>query len=381
MENNEKQALISFAAIDPYVETHIVSPKETLLTGKNMVEWGERNIYPEYLLELSKQVPTLRSIIGGSVDFIAGDGCTIEALDPTDTERVPGTMNTRGDNIAEQVRCLARDFLTYGGFALQVVRSLSGKIVDLYYIDFRFLRSNKENSVFYYSEKWSQNRRNVVEYPAFYPYQPEDWARLSDEERSRNVSSILYVKNEHTQTYPFPVYGAAVKACEIERCIDDFHLNEINNGFVSSMIVNFNNGNPGDEIRKEIERRFNEKFSGHQNAGRIMFSWNDSKDVATTLEYPKVENFGDRYNSLAKHSRQQIFTAFRATPVLFGIPTDNNGFAADDYENAFRLYNRTCVRPVQRLICDAYDRIYGRAGVLTITPFSLEETATETKVN
>ena len=27
---------------------------------------------------------------------------------------------------------------------------------------------------------------------------------------------------------------------------------------------------------------------------------------------------------------------------------------------------------MQRLICDAYDRIYGQTGVLTITPFSLD---------
>jgi len=39
------------------------------------------------------------------------------------------------------------------------------------------------------------------------------------------------------------------------------------------------------------------------------------------------------------------------------------------------------VRPAQRLICDAYDRIYGKPGVLTITPFSMEETATEKQVN
>ena len=42
------------------------------------------------------------------------------------------------------------------------------------------------------------------------------------------------------------------------------------------------------------------------------------------------------------------------------------------YDSAFKLYNRTCVKPVQRLICDAYDKIYGKPGVLTIQPFTLE---------
>ena len=54
------------------------------------------------------------------------------------------------------------------------------------------------------------------------------------------------------------------------------------------------------------------------------------------------------------------------------IPTEGNGFANEQYEESFRLYNRTAVRPMQRLICDAYDRIYGQTGVLTITPFSLD---------
>ena len=45
-----------------------------------------------------------------------------------------------------------------------------------------------------------------------------------------------------------------------------------------------------------------------------------------------------------------------------------------EYESAFRLYNRTCVKPVQKIICDTYDRIYGATGVLTITPFSMDDT-------
>ena len=36
---------------------------------------------------------------------------------------------------------------------------------------------------------------------------------------------------------------------------------------------------------------------------------------------------------------------------------------------------------VQTMIADAYDKIYGKVGVLTITPFSMEESATEKEVN
>ena len=110
-----------------------------------------------------------------------------------------------------------------------------------------------------------------------------------------------------------------------------------------------------------------------------MFSWNPDRTNATTITEPKVDNFGDRYLALSKHTRQQIFTAFRANPNLFGIPTENLGFSQEEYESAFRLYNRTMVRPIQRKICDAFDKILGHPGSLTITPFSLNEGA-ETNV-
>ena len=373
MENKEKnpRLRISFAAIDPYIETNIVAPTEKAVLGKDRVDWGDQNRYPDYLQELAKTSPTLRSIINGTVDFIAGDDIRISKLPCTEYQE--NVMNTKGDTIRDQVKDNARDYETYGGFALQIIRSMTGAIVEVYHCPVRFLRSNKENTVFYYSEKWNvAGKRKVIEYPAFMHIAPERWNTLTPEEKERHASSILYVKNERTKTYPSPVYCAAVKACEIERCIDDYHLNAINNGFTSSAIVNFNNGVPSDEMREEIEKDFNEKFSGHQNAGRICFSWNDNKDAATTITETKVEDFGERYKALANHSRQQIFTAFRANPNLFGIPTENLGFSQEEYESAFKLYNRTCVQPVQRLIIEAYDRVYGQPAQLIITPFSLD---------
>ena len=140
-----------------------------------------------------------------------------------------------------------------------------------------------------------------------------------------------------------------------------------------SYIINFNNGQPSQEVQEEIEENFNEKFSGHQNAGRIAFSWNNSKATATSIEQVQVQDFGEKYQSLEKSVRQRIFTAFKANPNLFGIPTESLGFSSEEYESAFRLFNRTQIRPVQRKIADAYDKIYGKKGVLTIVPFSMDE--------
>jgi hypothetical protein len=134
-------------------------------------------------------------------------------------------------------------------------------------------------------------------------------------------------------------------------------------------------------MQKEVTKNINEKYSGHRNAQRIVVAWNDDREHAATIVPLKTEDFGDKFQALSKHCRQQIFTAFRANPNLFGIPTESLGFSQEEYESAFRLYNRTCVKPVQTLICDTYDRIYGAPGVLKIQPFTLEESATEQTVN
>ena len=367
-QNKPARARISFAAIDPYVDTNIILPVEKFVSAKDLMEWGTRNSYPDYLLDLYNNVPTLRAIINGNIDFIAGDDVSILPL----TQHLQnGIMNNRGDHIREQIKDISKDYEIYGGFALQIIRNLIGEVAEVYYIDMRFLRTNKEGNVFYYCEDWSKSvRKDVVVYPAFIPNL--NWDALDDEARNRNASSILYVKNIHTQVYPAPLYAASIKACEIERLIDDFHLSDINNHFVSSAIINFNNGIPDDEVKEQIEREFTEKFCGASNGGRTAFSWNPNKESATDIVEFEVKDFGERYKSLSDHSRQQIFTAFRANPNLFGIPTEGNGFANEQYAESFKLYNRTQIKPVQRMIADAYDKIYGQPKVLTIVPFSMD---------
>ena len=367
-QNKTPRAGFSFAAIDQYVEQNIVLPTEKIISSREWVEWGTKNAYPDYLLDLYNNVPTLRSIINGNIDYVAGDDVTILPLQDEFTNQ---EMNRRGDTIREQVKDIAKDFEIYGGFALQVIRNLAGEVAEVYYVDMRYLRTNKEGDVFYYSEKWGKSSRtDMVVYPAFMP--KIEWGKLSDEERNRHASSILFVKNVHTQVYPAPLYAASVKACEIERLIDEFHLSDINNHFVSSAIINFNNGDPGQEIKSEIERGFNEKFCGASNGGRVAFSWNPNKESATDIVEFKMEDFGERYKALSQHSRTQIFTSFRAIPLLFGLTSEaNTGFSTEEFEQSFKLYNRTQIQPVQRMICDAYDKIYGKRGVLTIRPFSL----------
>lgn len=356
MNNTENKVNVSFAAIDPWEERNIPLPTEKKMRGKDMVTWGDDNRYPEYLISLYEEVSDLKSIIDGTADFITGDDVISNR-----------SMNTKGESAFYIVHELALDLLRFGGFAIQVIRDKKGNPVEIYHLPMRYLRTDKENEVFYYSEKWGKTTEVLV-YPKYMKI--ENWDELTDEQKNRHASSVIFYKSSSIHTYPLPVWSAAVKSCEIQRGIDDFHLNALDNGFTPSALVNFNNGVPTDEQKEEIEDGFYEKYLGHKNAGRAMFSYNKSKDSATTIDFPKTEDFGERYNALDKSSRQKIYCAFRAVPALFGLMNETSGFAEQEFSEAFKLYNRTAVKPRQRVIIDTINRVFPDS--ITIRPFSLE---------
>ena len=355
MNNTSKGTPVRFAALDPYVDTKIISARESSSRGGDYILWGDGNAFPDYLLDLYGRCATLRSVINGCVDFACGNAWK---LTPGTLPWGEGIVNEKGMTIEEFARELSFNDYLYGGIAFQVIRDRAGRVSELYPIDLRFLRTNDECEVFYYCENW-RRKSDVVQYPAF----------MADAD---HPTSVIYVRNTRTQVYPAPLYGASLKACETEASIDTFHLNNINNNFVSSLFVSFTNGEPEDPEKEEIERNFCEKFSGADNGGRIGFGYWPNKDSVPVFETFNVEDFGARYDALSKHCRQQIFTSFRAIPALFGINPENNGFSMEEYEQAFRLFNRTQIRPVQNIIKAAVGKALGNPDAVSIVPFTLE---------
>lgn len=355
--NNSKTVDLMFLAIDQYIDDHIVRPVEKQVKNKGFILWGENNDYPAYLDDLYHNVSTLKSIIDGLTDYICGNKVYINDTSFT------VTVNKKGHSINDLVKWIAKDLAKYNGFALNIIKNRLGGVAEIYYLDFKKVRASKDAEHYYYSDEWdkSAGRVNFIEYDSF----------LSDTDQA---STIFYYKNDINSVYPFPLYGAAVVACEIEKLIGEYHINLVNNGFASNYIVNFNNGKPTDVQKAEIERNFYEKFTGIQNGGRPMLSFNNGKANETTITKVETDNFADKYNSLAERTRQEIFTAFRATPNLFGIPTETTGFSEQEYTEAFKLFNRTVVKPFQNVIKDNFKKIFHtNEDILVIEPFTIEE--------
>lgn len=342
---------VAFAAINPYVEDNIIKPVETELKGLNWVEYGEKNLYPNYLFDLYQNSTSLHTLIDNCKDYIAGD--CVHSNTPFLTDI----------NATELVRKMAFNLLLTGGCFLNVLRNKLGQVCKVIPLDFRNVRSSKKGEWFYYSEDFgnkSYGRGKYITYPAF------------DSENENMNTSIFYYKNSDYTTYAVPVYAPATKSCEIEKKIAIYHLNNLNNNFSSNYMLCFNNGQPTDEIKDEIEEMVMDKFSGVENAGRPMVSFSADKEHAPEVIKFDAEDWGERFQELKKDCRQDIFTCFRCTPNILGIPTETTGFNEQEYSGAFKIFNRSFIQPQQKTICSILDSLFGKQDTITIEPYTID---------
>lgn len=348
----EKNIALQFSAIDKVISKTIPEPIEKEGNGKDFVSYGTDNAYPQFLFDLVNDCATLGSIINGVVDYVKGNGIRSTVMTDEEAE--------------ELIERTATDYLTFGAFYWQVIRNMGGKVKKINWLDARFVRTDRDNNLFWYSEefgkKWGRTNKAIV-YPKYNP------DRLDAE-------SVICVKAPLSRgVYGNPIWSGAIKDAVIETRIEDFHLNELYNNFMGSAVISFNNGIPSDEQKKEIEKNIEEKFGGTENCARFLLLFNDSKDNATTVERLSTDDFDKRYESLAKRSREQIFVAFRAIPSLFGLMTESTGFNTQEFAESFKLFQRTVVRPIQIKITSALTKLFG-VEVMTIDPFNLNEAET-----
>lgn len=302
------------------------------------VTFGEDNKYPDFLLNCYNECSILQSIINGLSDYVAGSGFVMG-----DAERI---VNEKGETYLSLVQRCAVDYIIFGAFTIGIRRDKEHRIAFLDYHDPRTIRLNEDGNEAYYCKDWSKSNRRVVTLPIFNP-------KNKAQDRSE-----MYVKTAASRSlYGRPMWGSATKDVMTAIEISTFHLSAILNNFVPSAVVSFNNGEPEDSVKKEIERKINDKFSGATNAARLLVMFNDSKDHAVTVERLSEDNFDQRYNALAKTVKENIFIAFRAHPQLFGADPERTGFNSVEYQQSFELFKETVVKPIQSRIEAAFATI------------------------
>jgi hypothetical protein len=335
---------------------------------KEAKKWN--NLYPDYLLYLYNRSAKNNSIINAKNKYIVGQGWSFNNTGLTFQQRTNLKAFSRSLEKSKITRDLSLDRTIFGGFACEIITSNDSSKITPSHIDFSKVRQfkittdkegNKSDLKYGYTSDWSvKNPEDNEDFETLYPF---TW---DENDIDSNKRYIVYYKDYRpdSKEYPLPDYIGAVPYIESDYEISNFVLNNVKNGFSGGYLVQFNNGTPTDEDKADIDRRFDNAFTGTDNAGSVLKSFNEDKESGIEITPLNANGQDDRYINLNKQIQGEIFTGHNFNPAISGI-TDGNGFNnnAGEIRVASEMFQNTYVDTEQGVLEDFFNSVAGYNGL------------------
>jgi hypothetical protein len=159
-------------------------------------------------------------------------------------------------------------------------------------------------------------------------------------------------------------YHGALPYAMLEEEISNYLINEVQNGFSGTKVVNFNNGIPTEEQQDEISRRVLGKLTGSRGQ-KVIVAFNDNQESKTTVDDIPLNDAADQYQFLSEECMRKIMLGHTVTsPLIFGIAT-STGFSsnADELKNSVVLFDNMVIRPMQDEMLSAIEKILAFNGI------------------
>ena len=334
----------NFAAINP--------PNVREVRGKDYMYYGELNLFPQSLIALYDTSAMHATCIQSIAQGIIGEGINTIGEE---------YINSNGETIDELYEKIALDYTLYQGYSLNVIWNKERtSISEIYHLPFANVRSGKPNDEdvveeYMFSSDWENLRKNP--YKAYRAFDATD-------NKGDNASQIFYFYNytPGNQTYPLPSYVAALNDISLDAQVSRFHSANISNGLAPSMFVQFRNGIPSPEERRDVYKEIEKTFTGTENAGRFFLAFSEP---GKELEVTPIDSANDDYYlTLETRISSRILTAHRITsPLLLGIK-DSAGFSsnAEEIKVAYAHFEGTVVEPKRKKILSGYGYMLRLAG-------------------
>jgi hypothetical protein len=319
------------------------------------VEFGEDNNYFQFIIDRYVNSTTNSSVINNVNRLIYGRG--LSALDASKKPNEYAQMMALFH--ADCIRKIVLDRKMFGQFAMQIHYSQDHKrILKAYHIPVNLLRAekcNKDGEIegYYYSDNWLDVKK----------YAPK---RIPAFGYSNEQIEILYSKPYAVgmKYYALPDYQGGLPYAKLEEEIADYLINEVQNGFSGTKVVNFNNGVPTEEQQSIIKSKVLSQLTGSRGQ-KVIVAFNNNQESKTTVDDLPLNDAPEHYTYLSEECVKKIMLAHNVTsPLLFGLGSAN-GFSsnADELKNASILFDNMVIKPIQDQIIDAFDKILAFNGV------------------
>ena len=348
--NKKNSSGIHFVQLEAYS-----APKTTENNRDAWVGFGEDNNFFQFLIDRYNGSTTNNAVINNIVKLIYGRG-----LDATDSSKKPNEyaqmmMLFRKDVVKKGVA----DLKMLGQYAYQLIYNKSkDSIIRVEHIPVQLLRAEKCNKkgeieAYYYSDNWEDtNKFPPKRIPAF---------GFGDK-----TLEILYVGNYTVgQKYYSNVdYIGAIPYAKLEEEIADYLINDVQNGFSPTSVVNFNNGIPDEEKRELISRQVSATLTGSKGK-KVVVSFNNDETKKTTVDSIPLNDAPKHYEYLSEESKSKILLGHGVVSGLqFGIPSAS-GFSsnADELKNAITLFDNMVIRYFQDTFIDGIEKVLSFNGI------------------
>ena len=331
------------------------------------VYYGDMNLLPQYFIELYDNCAIHKAVITSKVNQIMGDGI-VSLNNPMATVN----LINPSENVADVMRKCALDFMLFGGFSLQIIKTRDGKgIAEIYHLDFSRVRSGKLNEddkidKYYYSAHWKDTRK----------FPPEEYPAFNMDEKGD--TQIYYYKTyiPSMSYYPVPDWSAGQRSIEIDIETKNFHMNNLRSGMVPSLFINMNGGIPGEEEQRILTRALEAQYAGTDNAGQAIISFNESKDTAPEIiQIPRNDN-DSYYQTMNDDITRSILSAHRVSSAeLFGIATAGKLGASNEIVEHSEYFRKMVIQPFQNCMLPVFNKLvsikFEKPTTFEVKPLSL----------
>jgi len=327
--------------------------------GVGYIEFGDKNDYPNYLLGLYNKSAKHNAIVRGKVNYIIGNGWQSDSVDAQANLFIKSPNPY--ESLADLTRKVSIDIEVFGGAYLEVIWSkVGGMLSEVCHIDYTKIRSNKDNTQFWYKD-WTDRKDEAKVIPAF-------------NTQNRVGKQILYVKEYRPglDTYALPGYMGSLNYIESDVEVSKHVLGNAQTGFSASKLITLPNGEPSPDEKRNIERRFTERFSG-SDGKKFILSF-----VQDAAKKPVVEDLGasdltkEDFGRVDEMIQQNIFAGHQiTTPSLFGISTPGSLGSRTEMRDGYEIFKNTYANDKQQFLESVFNQLAtlrGATSEITIVP-------------
>jgi len=304
-------------------------PEFKEIKGTDYIRFGVDDKFPSHTLMLYNKSAKHNAIINGKVNYIKGKGLKHNAEGDEKADSFLKQMSKIDDQTI-------KDIEIFGGFYWEVIPNRGGGYTA-YHIDFLSIRSDENNTRFFYKKDWFDRATTPKGYPAF--------------KQGIKEPSIFAYKEYRPgiKTYPLPGYIASFNYIEADIEVSKHTLTNAQTGFSASKFINFYNGEPTEENKRDITRRFEIQATGAEGK-KILIGFNNDPARRPTIDDLGASDLTkEDFSQVDNLITSNIFSGAQIThPLLFGIQQEGKLGSASELKTAYGIFKNTYVDGKQR---------------------------------